>query len=149
MRIFSAQMEVTENQCGTKKILNPCCDNCRWQWSCHAICFPLFHEFPSNHPPWACRRPAQFLCGSSAAAHPARRHRRSGAAWPLRAHLPAAHAAQLVLGKNNPIHPTRVRKAGLPTHIIPGWLRDHGFPFRFSFQDSLAHWREVAPQDFA
>ena len=63
--------------------------------------------------------------------------------------LPAAHAAQLILGKNNPIHPTRVRKAGMPTHIIPGWLRAHGFQFRFSFQDSLAHWREITPTDFA
>ncbi len=63
--------------------------------------------------------------------------------------LPAAHAAQLILGKNNPIHPTRVRKAGMPTHIIPGWLRAHGFQFRFSFRNSLAHWREITPTDFA
>jgi nucleoside-diphosphate-sugar epimerase len=68
---------------------------------------------------------------------------------PTKLLLPAAHAAQMVFGKNNPIHPTRVRKAGMPTHIIPGWLRDHGFQFRFSFQDSLAHWRQIAPEDFA
>ena len=26
----------------------------------------------------------------------------------------------------------------MPTHMIPGWLRAHGFQFRFSFHDSLA-----------
>ena len=67
---------------------------------------------------------------------------------PISLLLPAAHLAQVVLGKNNPIHPTRVTKAGMPTHIIPGWLRDHGFQFRYSFEASLRHWMATSPEDF-
>lgn len=63
--------------------------------------------------------------------------------------MPAAHIAQMVLGRHNPIHPIRVRKAAMPTHIIPAWLRDNGFRFRFTYETSLGHWRSVAPQDFA
>jgi GlcNAc-P-P-Und epimerase len=70
---------------------------------------------------------------------------------PLGLLVAAAHCVQAVgktLGKNSPIHPVRVRKAAFPTYIIPQWLMDHGFEFRWGFEKSLAHWREVAPQDF-
>jgi GlcNAc-P-P-Und epimerase len=67
---------------------------------------------------------------------------------PISLLLPAAHVAQAVLGKSNPIHPTRVTKAGMPTHIIPGWLGDHGFQFRYSFEASLRHWIATSPEDF-
>lgn len=63
--------------------------------------------------------------------------------------LPVAHGVQAVFGSRNPVHPVRVRKAGMSTHIVPRWLMDHGFVFRYSFADSLKHWRQVAPEDFA
>ena len=53
----------------------------------------------------------------------------------------------LTLGKS-PIHPKRVRKAAMPTHIIPRWLIDHGFKFRYDFATSLANWKRKAPEDF-
>jgi nucleoside-diphosphate-sugar epimerase len=62
--------------------------------------------------------------------------------------LPAAHVVQWLAGDRNPVHPVRVQKAGLPTHIVPQVLLDMGFPFRFSFASSLEHWRGVAPGDF-
>lgn len=62
--------------------------------------------------------------------------------------LPLAHGVQAVLGARNPVHPVRVRKAGMSTHIVPRWLMENGFPFRYSFANSLEHWKSVAPEDF-
>jgi nucleoside-diphosphate-sugar epimerase len=59
-----------------------------------------------------------------------------------------ASVAQAVLGPHNPIHPVRVRKAGMSTHVVPQWLIDHGFEFKYSFRESLAHWRREASADF-
>ena len=60
----------------------------------------------------------------------------------------AAAGAQVVFGSRNPIHPVRVRKAAMSTHIVPKWLADAGFPFRYPFNRSLEHWRGVTPGDF-
>jgi len=60
----------------------------------------------------------------------------------------AAHALQTATHGRSSLHPTRVRKASVPSHVIPQWLIDHGFEFRYDFRTSLRHWREVAPDDF-
>jgi nucleoside-diphosphate-sugar epimerase len=62
--------------------------------------------------------------------------------------LPIAQLVQVLLGARNPIHPVRVRKASLPTHIVPQTLLDMGFPFKFTFASSLEHWRQHTPEDF-
>jgi GlcNAc-P-P-Und epimerase len=67
---------------------------------------------------------------------------------PLALLSPAAALAQSVLGANNPIHPVRVRKAAMSTHIVPGVLQNMGFEFRYPFLKSLEHWRSIEPQDF-
>jgi nucleoside-diphosphate-sugar epimerase len=67
---------------------------------------------------------------------------------PLSLLSPAASAAQAFLGPSSPIHPVRVRKAGMSTHIIPQVLKDLGFDFRFPYRRSLEHWRSIAPADF-
>jgi nucleoside-diphosphate-sugar epimerase len=59
-----------------------------------------------------------------------------------------AHAAQAVTRGRSTLHPVRVRKAAMETHIVPRWLIDNGFDFRFDFRSSLRHWRAVAPEDF-
>jgi glycosyltransferase involved in cell wall biosynthesis len=46
------------------------------------------------------------------------------------------------------MHPVRVKKAAQPTHVVPRWLIEAGFEFRFDFGSSLAHWASVAPGDF-
>jgi nucleoside-diphosphate-sugar epimerase len=56
----------------------------------------------------------------------------------------AAVVAQAATYGRSPLHPTRVRKAAIPTHVVPRWLLDHGFEFRYDFR----HWRGVAPEDF-
>lgn len=61
---------------------------------------------------------------------------------------PVASAAQRIFGSSNPIHPVRVRKAAMSTHIVPQTLTDLGFPFRYPFLKSLEHWRSISPHDF-
>ena len=61
--------------------------------------------------------------------------------------LPAAHLVQLVAGNKNPVHPTRVRKAGMATHIVPQTLLDMGFEFKYTFASSLDHWATIYPDD--
>jgi len=67
---------------------------------------------------------------------------------PLGLLVPTAKFVQAFLGKRNPIHPVRVRKAATPTHIIPQTLLDLGFRFKYDFAASLEHWRGVSPADF-
>lgn len=67
---------------------------------------------------------------------------------PLSLLSPAASLAQRFLGPNSPIHPVRVRKAGMSTHIVPQTLEKFGFEFRYPFLKSLEHWRSISPQDF-
>ncbi len=68
---------------------------------------------------------------------------------PLALLSPAAALSQLVMpGASNPIHPVRVRKAGMSTHIVPDVLRQMGFEFRYPFLKSLQHWKSIAPHDF-
>ena len=67
---------------------------------------------------------------------------------PLGVLLPAATLAQSFVGTKSPIHPVRVKKAAISTHIVPGVLKEMGFEFRYPFMKSLEHWRSVSPQDF-
>jgi GlcNAc-P-P-Und epimerase len=60
----------------------------------------------------------------------------------------AAHVAQATTRGRSSLHPVRVRKAAMPTHVVPRWLIENGFEFRFDFRSSLRHWRSVAPEDF-
>lgn len=67
---------------------------------------------------------------------------------PLAVLSPIASVAQAFLGQTSSIHPVRVRKAGMSTHIIPQVLEDLGFEFRYPYTKSLEHWRSIAPGDF-
>jgi len=60
----------------------------------------------------------------------------------------AAHASQALTRGRSPLHPVRVRKAARTTHVVPRWLIEHDFQFRFDFRTALRHWRKVAPEDF-
>jgi len=67
---------------------------------------------------------------------------------PLPILLPFSKAIQAVMGRGNPIHPVRVKKAATPTHIVPQALIETGFEFKYDFRSSLDHWRRIAPGDF-
>jgi GlcNAc-P-P-Und epimerase len=62
--------------------------------------------------------------------------------------LPVASFVQLIAGDRNPVHPVRVRKAGMSTHIVPQTLLSMGFDFKYTFESSLQHWAKVSPADF-
>lgn len=62
-----------------------------------------------------------------------------------------AHVIQwsgTLLRKKTDIHPVRVKKAGFPTNIIPGYLIGNGFDFKYDFRSALRHWKSVQPEDF-
>ncbi len=63
--------------------------------------------------------------------------------------IAAARIAQVATAGRSPIHPVRVRKAAQSTHILPAELVRLGFEFRYDFSESLRHWRNIAPEDFA
>jgi nucleoside-diphosphate-sugar epimerase len=60
-----------------------------------------------------------------------------------------AAIAQVVTGGRSPLHPVRVRKTALSTHIVPESLLKMGFTFRYDFAASLKHWAEKSPEDFS
>ncbi len=74
--------------------------------------------------------------------------------WRPQLHVPKsvlvfiASIAQLASGRRSPLHPVRVRKASMSTHIVPAELIRLGFSFRYDFAESLKHWRVIAPGDF-
>lgn len=61
----------------------------------------------------------------------------------------AAQVTQWLTGGRSPIHPARVRKATLSTHIVPATLMQAGFDFRYDFAASLKDWAGKSPEDFA
>ncbi|NRA28603.1 MAG: NAD-dependent epimerase/dehydratase family protein [Opitutales bacterium] len=67
---------------------------------------------------------------------------------PLWLLIPAAYLVQVLTRGNSAIHPKRVRKAAMSTHIVPQWLIDHGFEFKFDFEKSLKDWQLKGPRDF-
>jgi nucleoside-diphosphate-sugar epimerase len=59
-----------------------------------------------------------------------------------------AALAQVVTGGRSPLHPVRVRKTAMSTHIIPQLLTQLGFRFRYNFAASLSDWAAKSPEDF-
>ena len=60
-----------------------------------------------------------------------------------------AAVAQLLTAGKSPLHPVRVRKTAMSTHIVPEALSTMGFPFRYDFSASLRDWALKSPQDFS
>ena len=60
-----------------------------------------------------------------------------------------AAMAQVVTAGRSPLHPVRVRKTALSTHIIPETLVKMGFNFRYDFAASLKDWAGKSPEDFS
>ena len=61
----------------------------------------------------------------------------------------AAGCVQVVTGGKSAVHPDRVRKVATSTHIVPKFLMESGFRFRYGFEESLKHWASLAPDDFS
>jgi nucleoside-diphosphate-sugar epimerase len=67
---------------------------------------------------------------------------------PLPLLVAAAKVTQWLTGGRSPLHPARVRKATLSTHIVPATLAESGFNFRYDFAASLKDWSAKSPEDF-
>ncbi|MGA2245476.1 MAG: NAD(P)-dependent oxidoreductase [Verrucomicrobiota bacterium] len=59
-----------------------------------------------------------------------------------------AAMAQLLTAGRSPLHPVRVRKTAMSTHIVPETLAKAGFQFRYDFTASLEDWARKSPKDF-
>ena len=67
---------------------------------------------------------------------------------PLPLLVAASSVVQVLTGGRSSIHPARVRKVATSTHIVPEFLINSGFEFRYGFPASLKHWRGESPGDF-
>lgn len=65
---------------------------------------------------------------------------------PLAILKPLANVAQKVTRGQSALHPVRVRKAAMPTHIIPKWLMENGFSFKWDFRTALRHIKQQEKQ---
>jgi GlcNAc-P-P-Und epimerase len=69
-------------------------------------------------------------------------------AIPLPLLTAAAAFIQVLTAGRSPIHPARVRKVATSTYIVPRFLIEAGFPFKYGFEQSLRDWRSKAAGDF-
>jgi GlcNAc-P-P-Und epimerase len=69
-------------------------------------------------------------------------------AIPLPLLTAAAGLVQVFTAGKSAIHPARVRKVATSTHIVPQFLIEAGFRFRYDFEASLKNWASVSPEDF-
>ncbi len=60
-----------------------------------------------------------------------------------------AALVQVATRGRSAVHPVRVRKAAVSTHIVPKMLGELGFDFRYDFDRSLKDWAASSPEDFS
>lgn len=65
-----------------------------------------------------------------------------GASYPI-------HTVATTLGIGQPISPVRVRKIFRSTSIDPGKLRELGYPWKYTLEESLQDWKHDLPGDFS
>jgi nucleoside-diphosphate-sugar epimerase len=51
-------------------------------------------------------------------------------------------------GIKTPIHPRRIEKLLIANDVVPAYLLAQGFVFRYTLEQSLARWREEAPEEW-
>jgi nucleoside-diphosphate-sugar epimerase len=52
------------------------------------------------------------------------------------------------LGIAHPFCPVRIRKLVAANDIVPGYLRAHDYPFRYTLETALADWRATCPEEW-
>ncbi len=53
-----------------------------------------------------------------------------------------------LLGINQPISPVRIKKLVKSNNVIPKFLADAGYRYRYSFKEAMADWRQSQPNDW-
>jgi NAD dependent epimerase/dehydratase family enzyme len=54
----------------------------------------------------------------------------------------------LPLGIKHPFSPVRIRKLVRSNHILPNYLVEHGYEYRYTLESALADWRESCPEEW-
>jgi GlcNAc-P-P-Und epimerase len=52
------------------------------------------------------------------------------------------------LGINNPAHPARIKKLCVNNLILPTFLLEHGYKYRYDLKAAMADWKEHAPEEW-
>jgi nucleoside-diphosphate-sugar epimerase len=53
-----------------------------------------------------------------------------------------------IIGVNQPISPVRIKKLVKSNNIVPGYLKDSGYEFKYSLESALRDWREDMPSEW-
>jgi len=64
-----------------------------------------------------------------------------GASYPI-------EALSRPLGIHQPISPVRIRKIVRSNNIVPGYLRDAGYSYRYTLEEALIDWYREQPEDW-
>ena len=64
-----------------------------------------------------------------------------GAAYPL-------EAVSRSLGIKQPVSPVRIRKLVRSNNIVPAFLRQAGYQYRYTLDQALTDWRAERPEDW-
>ena len=64
-----------------------------------------------------------------------------GASYPIA-------AASRVLGLHQPVSPVRIRKLVRSNNIMPKFLREQGYPYRYTLEQALADWKHEKPEEW-
>jgi nucleoside-diphosphate-sugar epimerase len=54
----------------------------------------------------------------------------------------------LTLGIKHPFSPVRIRKLVRSNNILPNYLVEHGYEYRYTLESALADWRESCPEEW-
>ena len=54
----------------------------------------------------------------------------------------------LPLGIKHPFSPVRIRKLVRSNHILPNYLVEHGYEYRYTLESALEDWRESCPEEW-
>ena len=53
------------------------------------------------------------------------------------------------LGLHQPTSPVRIRNLVLSNNIIPGYLREAGYQYRYTLEEALSDWYKERPEDWS
>lgn len=59
-----------------------------------------------------------------------------------------AHSISRIFSMNFPLNPTRIRKIATSNNIIPKYLEDHDYEYKYTLNSALEDWKNEAPSEW-
>lgn len=56
--------------------------------------------------------------------------------------------ASKLLGRTQPISPTRLKKVVKSNHIVPNYLLENNYVYKYSLESALEEWKQIAPDEW-